>query len=194
MYPDLNSLSQIPEINHQNREVNYFMDLLEQWVQNNCEGDPIDYDEDLYFDCFEPYPDKYDLMKSSTYDDRFNHQHTVMNLHDGSDSESLFYESTMYHPWISEIWLTLHRKTSLFRRFLNYFHRSRRPSLPILAEEFVRIYGGHFSYPIGYRFYLSYAKEKWLLVLHNVKYDNSVFPYPSTRITFVRKGVLYTVR
>ncbi|CAF4331317.1 unnamed protein product, partial [Adineta steineri] len=85
--------------------------------------------------------------------------------------------------------------TSLFRRFINYFYRSRKHSLAKLAEEFVRLYAGHFDHPVGFRFHISYEKEKWLLILTNITLVHySVYPYPSTRIVFTRKGLSYIAR
>lgn len=73
------------------------------------------------------------------------------------------------YPWICELWLSMHRKydknfqnnilfykrilfrTSLLRRLLNYFNRSRKRSLKKLVDEFVRVHGGYFSHPIGSR-------------------------------------------
>ncbi|CAF0968358.1 unnamed protein product [Adineta ricciae] len=176
---DLNLECQIDFVDCRKHEIQYRMDSLEQWLKNIYEGDPIDYEKDLYFDCPDHFP---------TYN-------ALMSSKDQAAGDSVLFQSAMQYPWICEIWLSVHRKTNLFRRLLNCFRPSRRRSFSNLAQEFVRLHAGYFSYPVGFKFYLSYAKERWLLVLSDVKFINyPVFPYPQTRIIFIRNGISFIAR
>ncbi|CAF3440547.1 unnamed protein product [Rotaria socialis] len=136
----------------------------------------MDDEKDVYFDCVE-------------YQE-FDH-----NIHTLSLYKSVIQLPTPLHPWISELQFSIHRKTSVLRRLLNYFKRSKKHFLSNLIEQFIRVHAGYFSHPIGSRFHVSYANEKWLLILKKMKLVNyPTYPYPRTRIIIIRKGLSYIVR
>lgn len=51
-------------------------------------------------------------------------------------------------------------RTSVLRRLLNYFKRSKKHFFTNLIEEFIRAHAGHFSHPIGSRVSLIFMKKK----------------------------------
>ncbi|CAF2118412.1 unnamed protein product [Rotaria magnacalcarata] len=136
----------------------------------------MDHEKDIYFDCVEYRA--------------FDH-----NIHTLLHYKSVIQLPTTFHPWISELQLSIHRKTSVLCRLLNCFKRSKNYFFTNLIEEFIRVHAGHFSHPIGSRFHVSYANEKWLLILKKMKLVSyPTYPYPQTRIIIIRKGVSYIVR
>ncbi|CAF0831364.1 unnamed protein product [Adineta steineri] len=182
-------------IEYQKQEINHCADLLQQWLDNYNDDDQISYETDVYFDCVEQFQDECDPTEEQKLYNIVHEESLTTNSHNQLYDDNFIPISTTDQPWLSEIWLSVHRKTSLFRRFINYFYRSGKHSLPKLAEEFVRLYAGHFDHPVGFRFHISYEKEKWLLILTNITLVHySVYPYPSTRIVFTRKGLSYIAR
>ncbi|CAF0807097.1 unnamed protein product [Rotaria sordida] len=172
-------------IEYQKQEINRHIEILQQWLENNIDKDSIDDETDNYFDCID----------KEEFDNDVDNQYLAINCQDHLYDNNLVQIFTNDYSWISEIWLSMHRKTGKLRRFLNYFNQSRKRSLTNIVEEFVRIYGGSFNHPIGSCFHISYANEKWLLILKNIKLVKyPAYPYPQTRIIFIRKGVSFIAR
>ncbi|CAF3633163.1 unnamed protein product [Rotaria sordida] len=172
-------------IEYQKQEINRHIEILQQWLENNIDKDSIDDETDNYFDCID----------KEEFDNDVDNQYLAINCQDHLYDNNLVQIFTNDYSWISEIWLSIHRKTGKLRRFLNYFNQSRKRSLTNIVEEFVRIYGGSFNHAIGSRFHISYANEKWVLILKNIKLVKyPAYPYPQTRIIFIRKGVSFIAR
>ncbi|CAF0782507.1 unnamed protein product [Rotaria sp. Silwood1] len=184
IYRDYQSYQTYP-IEYQKQEINKHIQILQQWLENNIEKDSINDETDIYFDCADQQEFGNDVVN----------QNLAIKGQDHLYDNNLVQISTTDQSWISEIWLSIHRRTGLLRRFLNCFNQSSERSLTNIVEEFVRIHGGSFNHPIGSRFHVSDANEKWLLILKNIKFVKyPIYPYPQTRIILIRKGVSFIAR
>ncbi|CAF1261624.1 unnamed protein product [Rotaria sp. Silwood1] len=184
IYRDYQSYQTYP-IEYQKQEINKHIQILQQWLENNIEKDSINDETDIYFDCVDQQEFGNDVVN----------QNLAIKGQDHLYDNNLVQISTTDQSWISEIWLSIHRRTGLLRRFLNCFNQSSERSLTNIVEEFVRIHGGSFNHPIGSRFHVSDANEKWLLILKNIKFVKyPIYPYPQTRIILIRKGVSFIAR
>ncbi|CAF2533445.1 unnamed protein product [Rotaria sp. Silwood2] len=148
IYPDYH-LHQTYPIEYQKQEINKHIQILQQWLDNNIEKDSTDDETDIYFDC----------IGQQEFDNNVDSQYSGINCQDYVYDDNLIQIPTTNYSWISEIWLSIHRKTGLLRRFLNCINQSRKRSLTNVVEEFVRIHGGSFNHPIGSRVSLIIIKK-----------------------------------